>query len=101
LEFCCAESFLSGCNKGDGHHPGSYRQVAVFHDCAAFDTGPETTRGTLKRLLVIKPVMLATSTSFTADSMLHSLLLYIPYTRSFVRKSIDEIDNVHGQNRLF
>jgi hypothetical protein len=43
----------------------------------------------------------ATGALLTDDSLLDSLLFDEFNTRIFVWKPINEIDNIHGQNRLF
>jgi hypothetical protein len=45
--------------------------------------------------------MFATGALLTDDSLLYSLLFDEFNARNFVWKPINEIDNVHGQNRLF
>ena len=52
-------------------------------------------------MLVLQPIMSGTSTFLTNYPLLNSLLLNEVNAGSFVRKLINEIDNVHGQNRLF
>jgi len=101
LEFGRTESFLGGSNKSDSHHPDSNRQVAVFHDSTTFDTCSKPTAGALKRMLVLQPIMSGTSTFLTNYPLLTSLLFYEVNTGSFIRKPINKIDNIHGQNRLF
>ena len=51
--------------------------------------------------LVFKPVVFATGALLTDDSLLDSLFFDEFNAGSFVWKPIDEIDDVHGQNRLF
>jgi hypothetical protein len=45
--------------------------------------------------------MSGTSTFLTNYALLTSLLLDEVNAGSFVRKPVNKIDNVHGQNRLF
>ncbi|PZX49101.1 hypothetical protein LV84_04289, partial [Algoriphagus ratkowskyi] len=71
------------------------------HDCTASDTGSEAAGSTLKGLLVFKPVVFVPSTLLTTDPLLDSLLLDEFNTGNFVWEPIIEIDNIHGQNRLF
>jgi len=52
-------------------------------------------------MLIFKPVVFEATTSFTGNPLMDSLSLDELNTRSFVWKPIDEIDDVHGQNRLF
>jgi hypothetical protein len=101
LEFCCAEPFLGCRDKGNGHHPSSDRQITALHDCTAPDTGSESTGSTLKRKLVFKPIMLVSSTFLTDDPLLDPLFFDKYNTGRLVWKPINEIDNIHGQNRLF
>jgi hypothetical protein len=55
----------------------------------------------LKGLFVGKPVVFAATAHLAEDSLLHPLRSDEFNTGSFVWKPIDEIEDVHGQNRLF
>ena len=101
LEFGCTEPLLGSCDESDGHHPYSNRQVTAFHDYTTFDTRSEATASTMKGLFVFKLVVIATGAPLADDSLLDSLFFDEFNTRRFVWKPINEIDNVHGQNRLF
>jgi hypothetical protein len=101
LEFCCTEPFLGGGDERNGHHPGPDWQITALHDRTTPDTGSESTGSTLEGKLIFKPIMIQSSTLLTDNSLMDPLFFDEFDTRRFVWKSINEIDNIHGQNRLF
>ncbi len=67
----------------------------------AFDTCLEAAGGTLEALLVFLPIMLGTFAAFTNDTSLDPFLPDKLHTGRLLRKPIDKVDDIHGQNRLF
>ncbi len=101
LEFCRTKAHLGRCDEGNGNHSCFGWQIATFHHCSALDAGSEFTAGARKRLLVFKPVVFGTATAFAVDTFLNSLVFDERNASRFVREPIVEIEDIHGQNRLF